>query len=62
MNRKFIRLFIIPVLLHALWDSPLSHIGSEVFLLPIALTLFVWIVVLILINMGLSEIAKHKKN
>lgn len=61
MNRKFIRLFIIPVLLHALWDSPLSHIGSEVFLLPIALTLFVWIVVLILINMGLSEIAKHKK-
>ncbi len=61
INKKFIRLFIIPILLHALWDSPLSNIGSEIYLFPLILTFFVWVVVLILINMGLSEIAKNKK-
>lgn len=59
---KFLRLFAIPILLHALWDSPLSNIGADIYLLPILLTFIVWVVVLILINMGLSEIAKHKMN
>ena len=62
LNKKFLRLFIIPILLHALWDSPLSNIGSEIYLLPIFLTFMVWVIVLIIINMGLSEIAKHKMN
>ncbi len=61
-NKKFIRLFTIPVLLHALWDSPLSNIGADIYLLPLALTFIVWVVVLILINMGLSEIARNKMN
>ncbi len=61
-NKRFLRLFLIPVLLHAAWDSPLSAIGIEIYLVPILLTAFVWIVVLILINMGLSEIAKYKRN
>lgn len=59
---EFLRLFAIPILLHALWDSPLSIIGADIYLLPILLTFIVWVVVLILINMGLSEIAKHKMN
>ncbi|MBR5106291.1 MAG: PrsW family intramembrane metalloprotease [Alistipes sp.] len=59
---KFLKLFAIPVILHALWDSPLANIGAEFYLLPIALTFIVWVVVLILINMALSEIAKHKTN
>ena len=59
-SKKFLRLFIIPVLLHMLWDSPLTNIGAEIYLGQIVLTLLVWIVVLILINMGLSEIAKYK--
>ena len=59
-NKKFIRLFMIPILLHALWDSPLSMIGIEIYLVPFLLVLVVWIVVLIFINMGLSEISKHK--
>ena len=61
-NGKFLRLFAIPILLHALWDSPLSNIGADIYLLPILLTFIVWVVVLILINMGLSEIAKNKMN
>lgn len=60
-DARFLRLFAIPVLLHALWDSPLSAIGAEIYLLPLLLTATVWIVVMILINMGLSEI-NHYKN
>ena len=55
---KFLRLFVIPVVLHGLWDSPLAAIGSELYLIPIGLTVLAWIVVLILINMGLSEVSK----
>lgn len=57
---KFLRLFLIPVVLHGTWDSPLSAIGIEFYMVPIALTIIVWIVVLILINMGLSEVSRSK--
>ena len=57
-DAKFLRLFIIPVILHGIWDSPLSAIGSEMYLVPIGLTVFAWVVVLILINMGLAEVSK----
>lgn len=59
-DSRFLRLFAIPVLLHALWDSPLSAIGAEIYLLPLSLTAIVWIVVMILINMGLSEVNHYK--
>lgn len=57
---KFLRLFLIPVILHGTWDSPLSSIGIEFYMVPVALTVIVWIVVLILINMGLSEVSRIK--
>ena len=57
-NTKFLRLFVIPVILHGLWDSPLSSIGSSLYLVPIGLTVLAWIVVLILINMGLAEVSR----
>ncbi len=59
---KFLRLFIIPVILHGLWDSPLSAIGSDLYLVHTVLTIFAWIVVLILINMGLSEVSRSQEN
>lgn len=55
---RFLRLFLIPVALHALWDSPIANIGSSIYLVPLALTAVVWIVVLILINMGLAEVER----
>lgn len=57
---KFMRLFAIPVVLHCLWDSPLAMWINEVFPFAgyIALIVVVWIVVLILINMGLAEVSK----
>lgn len=57
---KFLRLFLIPVVLHGTWDSPLSSIGIEFYMVPVALTIIVWIVVLILINMGLTEVSRIK--
>ena len=60
LEKDFLRLFLIPIVLHALWDSPLANFASQIFLVYILLTLVVWVVVLILINMGLSEISKIK--
>ncbi len=56
---RFLRLFLIPVVLHSVWDMPIAF-GSEVFLMPLLLTVAVWIVVLILINMGLDEVKLRK--
>ena len=61
-NAKFLRLFAIPVVLHGLWDSPLSSIGGELYLVPLALMVLAWLVVLILINMGLAEVSDTQKN
>ena len=60
-EKKNLRLFVIPVVLHGLWDSPLSEWLNS--LLPyvgyIALLILVWIVVFILINMGLGEVSQE---
>lgn len=61
-EKKFLRLFAIPVILHCLWDSPLAMWVNGVFPFAgyIALVVVVWIVVLILINMGLTEVSKRR--
>ena len=61
-DSRFLRLFIIPVILHGLWDSPLAEWCNEIFPYSgfIALIAVVWIVVLILINMGLAEVSKNR--
>lgn len=56
---KFWRLFILPIAMHATWDSPLTaEVAPEIYLVPVLLTILVWIIILILINMGLGEIGK----
>lgn len=58
-DRKFLRLFLIPIILHFLWDCPISTSLNHI--IPysgyIALTILVWIIVLIFINMGLAEVS-----
>lgn len=44
-HERFWKIFLIPVVLHAIWDMPLN-IGSEICLIPCVLTFVVWIVVL----------------
>ena len=54
---RFWKIFSIPVILHGLWDAPIF----EGYLKYIALVILVWVVVLILINMGLDEVKKLKR-
>jgi len=56
-NGRFWKIFSIPVVLHGIWDAPLF----DGYLKLIALIVIVWIVVLILINMGLDEVKNLKK-
>lgn len=60
-QKDFLRLFIIPVILHGLWDSPLMVIPNKI--IPYsghaALIVLVWIFILVLCNMGLSEVNKE---
>lgn len=56
-NKRFWRIFAIPVILHGIWDAPI--LGGYIKLT--ALILVVWVVVLILINMGLDEVKNLKQ-
>jgi len=59
----FLRLFIIPVVLHAAWDCPfVTDISEDLFIGYVALCVAVWIVLLMLIDMGLAEVNKKKEN
>ncbi|MEH7303988.1 PrsW family intramembrane metalloprotease [Neobacillus drentensis] len=54
---KFLRVFILVVLIHALWDTPISGMFpyGQVFLMAAS-----WIVVFLLIRAGLKEIGERK--
>lgn len=56
-DKRFLKIFIIPIVLHGLWDAPILE-GSLLKL--VALIIAVWIVVLILINMGLDQVSRLK--
>ncbi len=51
-SNKFWRLFIIPIVLHTMWNMPLPYM----FIKLISLTIIVWIVTLILVEMGLKQV------
>lgn len=61
-DSRFLRLFIIPIALHGLWDSPLADWCNQIFPFAgyIALMTLVWIVLLILVNMGLAEVSHNR--
>ncbi len=54
---KFWRLFIIPIICHFLWDAPIEW-GQDYYLVQLILCVFIWIIVLILVNLGLNEVEK----
>lgn len=55
-NSRFLKIFAIPVVLHGLWDAPIFDGIAKC----IVLIVVVWIVVLILVNMGLDEVKRLK--
>lgn len=57
-NSRFWKIFAIPVILHGLWDAPI--LMEHPFIKLGALIFLVWMVVLILINMGLDQVKNLK--
>ncbi|MBQ7691675.1 MAG: PrsW family intramembrane metalloprotease [Muribaculaceae bacterium] len=57
-NKAFLRLAVLPIVLHGLWDSPLNQSLFTV----VGLTILVWVIVLILVNMGLAEVGELELN
>ena len=47
---KFLKLFVIPIILHSIWDMP---IGTKPVL--VGLIVVIWIVLLVLLHNGLKE-------
>ncbi len=58
LRGEFWRLFIIPVILHAIWDMPIEF-GSEFHLVPILLIIAIWIVLFVLLNNCLKQVANE---
>lgn len=59
-SARFWKIFAIPVVLHGLWDAPfmMDHL---MYVKYVSLIVIVWVVVLILINMGLDQVKNLKK-
>jgi RsiW-degrading membrane proteinase PrsW (M82 family) len=58
-NLEFFKYYIIAVILHAVWDMPISNMGE----FPYAqgtLTIIAWITILILISAGLKQVSRLK--
>lgn len=57
-NTKFIKIFILPIILHALWDwSALDSLGNIRYIILIVMA---WIIAISLINRGLIEIKRYQ--
>ncbi|MCU9613020.1 PrsW family glutamic-type intramembrane protease [Caldibacillus lycopersici] len=56
-DRKFLKLFIIPIILHSIWDMPLYSLQIFNFLF-IILIITAWIFIFVLINAGLKQISR----
>ena len=54
-NVRFLRLFILPIILHATWDMP---IGNTALKYPILIAIS-WIIILVLLYVGLKEVQKQ---
>lgn len=59
-NAKFLKMFLVPVVLHAIWDMPIE-LGEDICLVQILLTVAAWVMVLVLINSGLKQIGRFSK-
>lgn len=61
-SAKFLKFFIIPVVMHAIWDMPFTIMKMGSFQLKhIILIALIWIVILVLLHRGLEEINKLTK-
>lgn len=57
-DKRFLLICLIPILLHGIWDMPIS---SPYYIVQIALTVAAWVVIIYFINLGLKQIDDAKR-
>jgi len=60
-SQDFLKLFAVPVILHAIWDMPI-YLLNEIYFIPVVLTIIAWVFILVLINSGLKQISELSPN
>ncbi|MDN7244644.1 PrsW family intramembrane metalloprotease [Planococcus shenhongbingii] len=61
LNTNFLKLFAIPVILHAVWDMPI-HINDYFYILSFLLIGIAWVFIFTFINAGLKQIGRLNIN
>lgn len=62
-SKRFISLFSLGVIMHAIWDMPIGNILKINFpIVPIILTVLAWIVIIVFIHLGLKELSQNNQN
>lgn len=57
---RFLKIFAVPVVLHAVWDMPIPT-PNNLPIVQIACTVLAWVMVLVLINSGLKQLSTPEK-
>lgn len=57
-DKRFLLICLIPILLHGIWDVPIS---DPIYLLHIAITVIAWLVIIYFINLGLKQVDDAKE-
>lgn len=60
-SNKFLRLALVPVVLHSIWDSPIATSEQNDIIKDIILVVIAWIFILIIMNAGLKQYSNRSK-
>ena len=56
-DKRFLTICLIPIILHGIWDMPIS---APYYLIQITLTVIAWLVIIYFINLGLKQVDDAK--
>ena len=57
-DKRFLLICLIPIILHGVWDMPIS---DPLYILHIAISVVAWLVIIYFINLGLKQVDDAKK-
>lgn len=57
-DKRFLLICLIPIILHGIWDMPIS---LPYYITQIAMTILAWLVIIYFINLGLKQVDEAKK-
>ena len=57
-DKRFLLICLIPIILHGIWDMPIS---LPYYIIQIAMTVLAWLVIIYFINLGLKQVDEAKQ-